>query len=291
VHHQWAEIRGAAEKDRDPATKYIELYRKFVLPHKPNPDLEALISQCEHPHEHFNKMVAVLLPILDQLTSGPLARLLSPEYFEPDGRLMIDIKQILEEKKVLYLGLDCLSDAMVGSCIGAMFLSDLATMSGMRYNYNMTDDPINIFIDEGAEVGKHVPFIQLLNKSGGAKFRITVAVQTIADFAAALGNKDMATQVLANENSWISLRVRDGETQKYLAENLPMTTVRYIMSTQGSSIKAGATQFDGNVGERLMEEEAELFPPAELGEMPTCEFIGNICGRVVKGRLPFLAFS
>ncbi|MTJ93989.1 MAG: conjugative transfer system coupling protein TraD [Desulfovibrio sp.] len=266
----------------------IGLYRQHVQPSKPNTDLEGLISQKEHPHEHFGKMIAVLLPILDMLTSGPLAQLLSPEYFTDVEREMINIGQIIAQNKVLYLGLDCLSDAMVGSCIGAMFLSDLATMSGQRYNYGTIDDPVNLYIDEGAEVGKHIPFIQLLNKSGGAKFRITIAVQTIADFAAALGNKDMATQVLGNENSWIALRLRDGETQKYLADNLPETTVQYVMNTQGSSSKAGSTEFDANLGERLMQEPAELYPSAMFGKMPTCEFVGNICGQVVKGRIPFI---
>lgn len=267
----------------------ISLYRQHVQKTKPNTDLEGLISQKEHPHEHFGKMIAVLLPILDMLTSGSLGELLSPEYFKPnDPRPMINIGEIIDQQRVLYLGLDCLSDAMVGSAIGAMFLSDLATMSGQRYNTGAVDMPVNLYIDEGAEVGKHIPFIQLLNKSGGAKFRITVCVQTIADFAAALGNKDMATQVLGNENSWIALRLRDGETQKYLAENLPEATVQYIMNTQGSSTKAGSTEFDANLGERLMQEPAELYPPSMLGQMPTCEFIGNICGQVVKGRMPFI---
>lgn len=45
----------------------------------------------------------------------------------------------------------------------------------------------------------------------------------------------------------------------------------------------------GNQAERLMEEEAELFPSALLGMLPNLEYIAKISGgKIIKGRLPIL---
>ncbi|HDC1593814.1 TPA: hypothetical protein O7V63_004977, partial [Salmonella enterica] len=42
-------------------------------------------------------------------------------------------------------------------------------------------------------------------------------------------------------------------------------------------------------GERLMEEEADLFPAQLLGMLPNLEYIAKISGgTIVKGRLPIL---
>jgi conjugal transfer pilus assembly protein TraD len=49
------------------------------------------------------------------------------------------------------------------------------------------------------------------------------------------------------------------------------------------------TVFSGNVGERLMEEEGDLFAPQLLGQLPDLHYIAKLSGgRIVKGRLPIL---
>lgn len=132
---------------------------------------------------------------------------------------------------VAYIGLDSLTDSMVGSAIGSLFLSDLTTVAGDRYNFGVNNKPVNIFVDEAAEVIND-PFIQLLNKGRGAKLRLFVATQTFADFAARMGSKDKALQVLGNINNTFSLRVIDPETQKFITDNLPKTRLNYVMRTQ-----------------------------------------------------------
>ncbi len=133
-----------------------------------------------------------------------------------------------------YIGLDSLTDAMVGSAIGSLLLSDLTAVVGDRYNYGVENRPVNIFIDEAAEVVND-PFIQLLNKGRGAKMRCVIATQTFADFAARTGSEAKARQVLGNINNLIALRVMDAETQQYITDNLPKTRLQYIMQTQGMS--------------------------------------------------------
>ena len=132
--------------------------------------------------------------------------------------------------------------------------------------------------------------IQLLNKGRGAGLRLAIATQTFADFSARTGSEAKARQVLGNINNVVALRVLDAETQTYVAESLPMARVTSIMRAHGStSDSTNPLLYTGNTGERITEEEVELFPPALLGQLPNFEYIALWSGgRVSKGRLPIL---
>lgn len=298
-HADWSTIFRAAVSKTKPgnqierAKALIEAYRREVKPTSPNQDLDGLISMFEHDRTHFSKMVASLLPLLSQLSSGPMGELLSPDMDENQGQEVVNTKMIVQTGGVLYVGLDALSDSMVGSAIGSLILADLTAVAGDRYNFEMdgTRHPVNLFIDEAAEVVND-PMIQLMNKGRGADFRVYLATQTYADFSARLGSVDKARQVLGNVNNTIAMRVNDNETQTYITDGLPTVNVQYVMRTQGSSIGTGGhstMQFSGNAGERLMEEESELFKPPLLGQLPSLEFIAKVSGgRLWKGRIPIL---
>ncbi|NMT18568.1 conjugal transfer protein, partial [Vibrio parahaemolyticus] len=87
---------------------------------------------------HFSKMVANLLPIMNMLTSGELGPLLSPDSSDlSDERQITDSAKIINNAQVAYLGLDSLTDNMVGSAMGSIFLSDLTAVAGDRYNYGV----------------------------------------------------------------------------------------------------------------------------------------------------------
>lgn len=265
-------------------------YLEEIHPRAPSPDLEGLLSQFEHEREHFNKMIASLKPLLTMLTSGHLGRLLSPDTSDTeDSRPITDMSRIIRNGQVAYIGLDSLSDGMVGSAIGSILLSDLAAVAGARYNFGVGEIPINVVIDEFSEV-LNEPCIQLLNKGRGALFRLIVATQTFADFAAALEDEAKAHQVIGNINNKIVLRTTDPTTQKMVTDALPKTRVRYIMRTQGAASNASnPLLYSGNHGERLMEEEADLFAPQLLGNLPNFEYVAMISGgRLWKGRIPIL---
>lgn len=272
------------------AVALMKFYLAEIQPTFPSSELEGLLNMYQHDATHFGKMVSNLLPIMNMLTSGDIGALLSPDPNDlSDERPITDNAKIINNGMVAYIGLDSLTDSMVGSAIGSIYLSDLTAVAGDRYNYGVDNRPVNIFIDEAAEV-LNDPTIQLLNKGRGAKMRLFVATQTIADFTTRLGSQEKALQVLGNINNIFALRVTDTESQKYIAENLPMTRVKYVMRNQGHNTDGDQPiMHGGNQGERLMEEEAELFPSQLLGMLPNLEFIGKISGgRVVKGRLPIL---
>jgi len=271
----------------------VNFYRDHVQEDHANPDLEGLINMWEHDRAHFGKMIASLLPVLNMLTSGTLGPLLSPDVNDPDDhRPITDMSRVINNNQVLYIGLDSLSDSMVGSAIGSILLADLTAVAGDRYNYGVSDVPVNVFVDEAAEVIND-PCIALLNKGGGAKFRLAIATQTLSDFEARTGSKPKALQILGNLNNLIVLRVIDGDTQTYITDNLPKTRYRYLMKTHAtSSSSSDPLEHSGNHGERLMEEEADLFPAQLLGMLPNGQFIAKVSGgRIIKGRLPLLTMD
>lgn len=279
---------GASRTKR--ARMLCHFYTEVVQKQKASSELEGLMSMFQHDAAHFGKMVASLLPILNMLTSGDLGELLSPDPYDmTDDRPITDSEKIINNAMVAYIGLDSLTDNMVASAIGSIFLSDLAAVAGKRYNYGKNLKTINLFVDEAAECIND-PMIMLLNKGRGALFRLFVATQTYADFVARLGSQEKALQVLGNINNTIALRVKDTETQEFITKGLPPTRVKYVMRNQGQNTVADQPiMHGGSQGERLMEEEMELFPSALLGMLPNLEFVANISGgQFIKGRIPIL---
>lgn len=281
--------RGAGGGDKL-AVQMMRFYDAEVKPEKENHELQGLYSMYQHERQHFAKMIATLMPLMNMLTSGSLASLLSPDPDDiEDTRPIVDIPKVLNEGMTLCIGLDSLPDSMVGTAIGSLFASELTAVAGNRYNYGVNNNPLNLYIDEAAEVLNH-SVIQLLNKGRGAGFRLFLATQTIADFTARLGDEAKALQVLGNLNNIIALRVIDTKTQQYIVDGLPKTRVKYVMRTQGHGTDSNEPiLYGGNLGERLMEEEYEMIPPQLLGMLPNLEYVAKISGgKIIKGRVPIL---
>ena len=269
---------------------YIDFYKQTAIHEAQSSDLDGLISTFEHNRDHFQKMVASLIPILSMLTSEPLAELLSPEFKTGDQKHATDMAKIINNNQVLYLGLDSLADGTVGSAIGSIMLADLTAVAGDRYNYGIdSNKPVNLFIDEAAEVINQ-PTIQLMNKGGGALFRVTIAAQTFADFPARLGDENKARQVLANINNQIVLRVIDAETQQYIADSMPKIKAQSLNIRYGHGVDAKIQdEYQSSYQETMLAEEVELFPAAMLGNLPPLHFLARMSGgRIIKGRLPIL---
>jgi conjugal transfer pilus assembly protein TraD len=119
----------------------------------PSTVVDGLASLFEHERVHFSKMIASLMPILNMLTSADLGPLLSPDAADTrDPRRLTSMAERIERDQVVYLGLDALSNSMVGGAIGSILVADLAAVAGDRYNYGGNLTPVNVFIDEAAEV-------------------------------------------------------------------------------------------------------------------------------------------
>ena len=257
-------------------------------------EMNTLIALLLHDKDHFKKMVASLVPVIGKLCSGPLATLFSPD--PTAGRLpisgkVISLEQVINARGGCYIGLDTLSDPDVGRAMGQLVLADLASLAGKNYNFGRDKSSfINIFVDEASEIANE-QLIQLLNKGRGAGFRLWVATQTLADYAARTGDANKAAMLLGNMNSTIMLRTVDVETQESLAKRLPEVPISYIMKTTASSM--GDTTITGgfsvNHGERLMSEDKPIIAPQSFGDLSDLEYFAVFAkGNLVKGRLPIL---
>lgn len=278
-----------ARNTREKALSMARFYRAEVADEVPSSDIDGLLSLFEHDREHFQKMVASLLPILSMLTSGQIGPLMSPDTTDlDDPRPITDTARIIRNRQAAYIGLDSLTDGMVAGALGSILLSDLTAVAGDRYNYGVDLNPVNVVVDEASEAIND-PFVQLLNKSGGARLRLYVATQTFADFADKAGSQDKARKILGNLNNKITLRTIDGDTQQYITDGLPETRARYIMRTQSANVNPDSpAEFSGGAGERLMEETVPMFPKQLLGALPNWEYIAQSGARLAKGRVPIL---
>ncbi|MFZ0789790.1 MAG: conjugative transfer system coupling protein TraD, partial [Chromatiaceae bacterium] len=115
-------------KVRDPGQRtrgLLRFYREKVRPAHPSTVVDGLAGLLEHEAVHFSKMIASLMPVLVMLTSGNLEGLLSPNDADPnDPRRAASLGEIIARREVLYVGLDSLSDPIVGSAIGSMLTAD-----------------------------------------------------------------------------------------------------------------------------------------------------------------------
>jgi conjugal transfer pilus assembly protein TraD len=269
-------------------TAYVHYYESVLLTaNKRSEVADGLISAYKHNREHYGKMIASLLPILDMLTSGPLGKLLSPDVDSlDDHREILNSSTVIKSGAVLYIALDSLPDKTVGSAIGSILLADLAAVAGAIYNYERKPRVVNLLVDEASEVVNE-PFLSILNKARGAGFRVTVFTQTLPDFISAMGSEEKALQMLGNLNNMIALRTKDDQTQKYITATFGtgyVATRSFRLGTASSS-QASLSSFSGSEAVGLESSLEERVPSAILGMLPNFQYFASVSGgKVIKGR-------
>lgn len=275
----------------DEAVARVEYYREMFNESSRSEDINSLISTWDHAKDHFGKMVATLIPVLSKLDSEDLRPLISPETSDGnDPRPLLNSAGIINKKMCLYMGLGSLSSKDIAGAIGSIFLADLTAVASDIYDFQNKDNvKISLFVDEAAEVVSP-EFLQLCNKARGAGFKITFATQTIADFEAKLGSASEASQLIANANNVIALRVKDEKTLKFVSEKFGVNNVKELVVNQNTnsvSSDKDITNFTGGYGERIQEKEVPTVSVDMLANLPDLEYFASLsAGRVVKGRLP-----
>lgn len=276
---------------KGPPTRLDLIIQKYVSGGYTDDAVNGLVSIVKHSKEHYSKMVQVLEPILEMLGSDEIGALLSPDPSDiTDTRPIYDIRQIIDEKAVLYVGLDALSNKIIASAIGSILLADMASAAGSIYNFSQPAD-VYCLIDEAAEVAND-QLTQLLNKAGGAGFKMFLAAQSIADFNVRYQSKDKAEQVLANLNNLICLRLRSRESAQYVSDMFGNTQTRQVETgfSTGSESSALFTEFRSNVSKSLKSTEAPLVTPDLIMRLPPLQFFCFISGQFIgKVRIPFIS--
>ena len=284
------DLRNLPKDGKNAMTRLDWCMAKYVDEGDSDDTIDGIVSMVKHSKEHYSKMVQVLEPILEMLGSDELGDLLSPDHQDlSDTRPIYDMRRVIDEKAVLYIGLDSLSNKIIASAIGSILLADLSSTLGAIYNFSTPTDAY-LFVDEVAEVAND-QLIQILNKGGGAGIKSFLAMQSIADLTVRLGSKDKCEQVLANLNNIISLRVRSAETAKYVSELFGEVNTRSleVSYSSGSESSSAFTEFKSNTSRSLKSEKSALISAALLTRLPPLHYFAFLAGRgIYKGALEFI---
>ncbi len=269
--------------------------------------LEGLMGAFRFDKSFYDKIVSSLGPLLDQLTSGRSSELLAPEYYDTnDHRPVFDWTSAIQQNAVVYVGLDALSDAVVGSAIGASMFSDLTSVAGSLYKFGLDHGQATIRDKKGNIIKTKLPkislhadefneivgdqFIPMLNKAGGAGFQVTAYTQTAADILAGIGSEAKAGQIEGNFNTTIMLRVKNPSTAEVftsqLAEVEVASTTSVSRATDSSEV-GGKTTFGSSTEDRLVEKDVDILTTSHFTQLPKGQaFVLKEGGQLYKVRLP-----
>ncbi|HBI5657155.1 TPA: type IV conjugative transfer system coupling protein TraD [Legionella pneumophila] len=169
---------------------------------------------------YYDKITASVGPVLSEINKSNATGIFSFNQSQNEIELMTAIK----EKKVIYIGLDSLTNPNIAQAVGKAFLSDLVSTAGKIYKESNANYRLNLHCDELSEIIQD-SFVKILNKAGGAGFQVTAYAQTIQDMEVALGSKAKAEVTEGNFNTLIMLRVKNEETANLLVKMLPQVGV------------------------------------------------------------------
>ncbi|MGJ8517635.1 type IV conjugative transfer system coupling protein TraD [Carnimonas bestiolae] len=279
---------------------YLE--RPEVSENLNDPVLDGLLSAVRYDKTYFDKIVASLLPLLEKLTSGRIAELLSPDYDDiEDERPIIDWQQIIRKNGIVYVGLDALSDFEVAQAVGNSMFADIVSVAGYIYKFGVDDGlpgstgeagkkpAISLHCDEFNELMGD-EFIPLVNKGGGAGIEVTAYTQTLSDIEARIGSSAKAGQVVGNFNNLIMLRVREKKTAELLTDQLQKVSVstRLHVSMASESGNVDSEQdFSSSAGDRIGTETVEMIMPNDVMQLPKGQAFALLeGGKLWKIRMP-----
>lgn len=268
-----------------------------------NSAVDNILAFSQEDSNNLTQMIQGTLSQLEKLSSGTVGKLICPQP-EDHTTPFTDLRTLLQQNGVLYVGLTAMRDEAIAHAVGSLLLADLTALASSIYSYDHQDinEPhiqvkenkkrVWIFADEASEL-VCPSLIALLNKGRGAGMHICLATQTYADFVSRLGSSDDATTVIANLNNLIVLRCNDAATAESITSRLPEVHVRTRSQSIGMSTDADnwLTQ-RGNYSQMEGTIPVKLVSSSLLASLPNLEYFGLLGGsHVVKGRLPILLRS
>ncbi|MBD6969779.1 TraM recognition domain-containing protein, partial [Vibrio parahaemolyticus] len=182
-----------------------------------------------------------------------------------DNRPIMDLRKVIREGGIVYIGLDSQTDNVTSSAVGNSFLSEILSVSGEIYNYGVDQGIVTLHgkrrkkglvrlhVDEANEVfGEE--FNPILNKSGGSGVMVTAYTQNLSDVEVRLGDVAKARQALGNFGTIVVFRVRGEDTPKYFVNQMPEVRICTVQAdskvTDGLGDKADG-QFKSSNGDTV----------------------------------------
>ena len=243
---------------------------------------------------YYDKLVSSVGPLLEKLTSGKVGELLSPDYLDiDDERDVLDWRDVIRRRSIVYVGLDALTDSTVSAAVGQTMLADLTAVAGGIYKhgtmpgFDVKAPRILLHFDEVNElIGDE--FVPMVNKCRGAGMLVNAYTQAIQDIASKTGSQAKAEQIIGNFNHLIMMRVRNLETAEVMTEQTPMVSVQKIMAVTGAndSDYMGGNMFTSRNEDRISTESVRMLEPSMLMQLPN----GHAFAQIEGGRLYKIAF-
>ena len=235
--------------------------------------------------QYYDKITASVGPVLAKINSSNASDIFSTKRTDAD----IELMDIIKNKKVLYIGLDSLSNATVATDVGKAFLSDLVSTAGKIYKEPNAKYTLNLHCDELSEIIQE-SFVKILNKAGGAGFQVTAYAQTKQDLEVALGSRAMAEMTEGNLNTLIMLRVKNTDTARVLTDMLPAVDV--VSHTQVSMVNdtphgEDNVYFNTTNEDRVQMTSIPMLEPSDVASLPKGQaFVFANGGELYKIRIP-----
>lgn len=263
-----------------------------------DPIADALNSVLANDRTYFEKLVNSLYPLLEKLTSGSLAELISPDYEDTvDPRPILDWLAVVNRGGIVYCGFDALTIRDVAEAVSASMLADLTSTFGRVYKHGSgyglpTAEPmrrVRLHADELNElIGPE--FVQAANKAGGAGLFITGYSQTAQDIEVKVGSAAKADQIGGNLNSLVMLRVVNVDTARKLTDRLEEVRIATRLVASGASDTndpADFAEFATRNEDRVSTEKVPMLDPAWLMKLPKGQAYALLeGGRLSKLRIP-----
>lgn len=293
-------IQGASQKAQKTgrSLEVIKMMDYIVELELRNELFDAVAGVLNNDRTYFDKLVSSLYPLLEKLTSGDIAQLISPDVEDlSDPRPILDWAKAIGENPVVYFGLDALTDQQVAAAVGNAAFADLTSLSGQIYKfgvgYGESDKSpkrsIRIHADEFNETAGD-EFVPLLNKARGAGMNVTAYTQTKEDIEARVGSTAKAHQMIGNFNNIVMMRVQNIATAELMTSRLPeVEIIKTTRSSGANDLPLSSTDglFSSKNEDKHSIESIPLLEPAELMSLPRGQAFALMAGgRLYKLRLP-----
>lgn len=289
-------VQRAEKNGRD--IEILLLVQFFKTSGYEDPICDAIASVLANDRTYFEKLVNSLYPLLEKLTTGKIADLISPHYEDTsDPRPILDWMSAINRGGIVYCGFDALTIRDVAEAVSASMLADLTSTFGRVYkhgsSYGMSSPEalrrVRLHADELNElIGPE--FVQAANKGGGAGLFITGYSQTAQDIEAKVASAAKAEQIGGNLNSIVMLRVKNLATAERLTNQLEQVRVFTKVLASGASDTNDPTEvadFSSRNEDRVATEKVPMLDPAWLMKLPKGQAFALLeGGRLVKLRMP-----
>jgi conjugative coupling factor TraD (TOL family) len=236
---------------------------------------------------YYDKITASVGPVLDKINQTQAHEIFSWE--NSDGLPVVDLESIIKRKKIVYIGLDSLTNKDMAEAVGQAIISDLVSLCGRLYSASTHKlIRLNLYCDEFSNIVRD-EFVNLLNKAGGAGICVTALTQTVNDLGAVLG-QDKAKMLLGNFGTMTMLRVSNEDTASILTrclENIKTRTSTPSTMSNDKSDSSSGELFTTYNTDTINESNNGLISVNDLFSLPKGQaFVLTNGGEVYKVRLP-----